>query len=685
MNESEYLNELRQSVAARSAATQDFSETAFAAMVAEALVDAGAVSSFEPAYFVHRGLRVDGYGIYEEEATLDLFVVEYGGQEDVQVLGKVDVEACIKRAEKFFDRAVEGDLAHEIDVGSSAWGLARQLAQIGSTFLRVRINILSDCRLSSTMKTVPVWMKREQEWSCRIWDLISVGRLLASGDPDPIIIDFEEMFGQGLPCLQANSGGEDLDSYLTVIPGDWLAKIYEHYSGRLLEQNVRTFLQVKGGVNKGIRKTILDEPHMFFAYNNGISATAEAADFVERDKHVLLKQVRHLQIVNGGQTTASIFNVLKKDKAQNLDQIRVQMKLSVVRPELIDTIVPKISEYSNSQNKVSAADFFSNHPFHQRIESFSRRVWAPAKEGSSQQTHWFYERTRGQYLNSAAYLSPAKKREFEATNPRSQLIQKTDLAKTHVTFMCMPQVVSQGAQKTIKFFAENVTSDWKDDGLSYGEDWYRDIIGATIVFRTLERLVQEAAWYAKGYRANIVTYSIALLQSELRRQGHELDFRKVWNKQQTSTTLNLVLLNIAEQVQSGIISGAERHQVANVTEWCKRDKCWEDLQKQISVRVDSDFERELVTREEKTSDQQSARRAQRVLNDIEAQTYVVGKGALYWSKLLGWANEGLVMTPGDISFLQLASTISARRLPTGPQCQRIVEVEKKAVSEGYKT
>lgn len=684
MNESEYLNELRQSVAARSAATQDFSEIAFAAMIAEALLDAGAVSSFEPAYFVHRGLRIDGYGISEEESTLDLFVVEYNGQEHVSVLGKPDVDVCIKRAEKFFERAVEGDLAHEIDVGSAAWGFARQLGQIGSTFLRVRINILSDCRLAGSMKSFPVWQKGNQEWSCRVWDLIAIGRLLSSGDPDPIVIDFEELFGCGLPCLRANSGGEELESYLTVIPGDWLAKIYETYSGRLLEQNVRTFLQVKGGVNKGIRKTILDEPHMFFAYNNGISATAEAADFIVRDEQLLLKQVRYLQIVNGGQTTASIFNVLKKDKAQNLDQIRVQMKLSVVRKDLVDSIVPRISEYSNSQNKVSAADFFSNHPFHQRIEAFSRRVWAPAKEGSSQQTHWFYERTRGQYLNAAAYLSSARKREFEATNPRNQLIQKTDLAKTHVTFMCMPQVVSQGAQKTIKFFAENVTAEWKDDGLSYGEDWYRDIIGATIIFRTLERLVQDADWYAKGYRANIVTYSIALLQAELRKQGLELDFRKVWNKQQTGAALNRELLKIAAQVQNSIIRGAERYQVVNVTEWCKKEKCWEDLQKQVTVEIGPELERELVSRDDRSADQRTARRAQKVLNDIEAQTYVVGKGAAYWEKLLAWANGGVVMTPGDVNFLQMAASMSARKLPTGPQCKCIVDVEKKAIMEGFK-
>jgi hypothetical protein len=213
---------------------------------------------------------------------------------------------------------------------------------------------------------------------------------------------------------------------------------------------------------------------------------------------------------------------MKRDKSENLDKVRVQMKLSVVRSDLVNEIVPKISLYANSQNKVSDADFFSNHPFHRRIENFSRNVWAPAAEGSQQMTHWFYERARGQYANASAYMTPSKKKEFEVQNPRKQLMQKTDIAKVLVTIMCMPHVVSQGAQKNFKFFAENVTGHWGEEGAAFGEDWFKGIIGATIAFRSLERLVGGAEWYAQGYRANTVTYSIALLTHALknRKQDH---------------------------------------------------------------------------------------------------------------------------------------------------------------------
>lgn len=684
MTDSEFLADLQQQVSARSAATSDFSETAFAAIVAEALVDAGAVPGFEPAFFVHRGMRVDGYAYTEDEATLDLFQVEYYGEPETQSLTKTSLDACLKRAETFFERAVDSDLAFEVDVGSSIWGLARQLAQIGHSVVRIRLNILSDAKLSSMVKALPKKKKGEKEWAVRVWDLVAIGRLLSTGEPEPIVIDFVKMFGRGLPCLPANAGGAALDSYLTIIPGDWLAEIYDLYGGRLLEQNVRTFLQATRGVNKGIRKTILEEPQMFFAYNNGISATAAHAEFDPDLNQVLVSRLENLQIVNGGQTTASIFNVMKRDKAENLDKVRVQMKLTVVRPEVVDEIVPKISLYANSQNKVSDADFFSNHPFHRRIENFSRNVWAPAAEGSQQMTHWFYERARGQYANASAYLSPAKKKEFEVQNPRRQLIHKTDIAKVLVTIMCMPHVVSQGAQKNFKFFAENVTGHWGGDGTAFGEDWFKSIIGATIVFRTLERLVGSADWYAQGYRANTVTYSIALLTHALKSRKQDIDFLKVWNRQATSNALNHVLLDIAKQVQMRIISSAEVYKVANVTEWCKREKCWDDLLHAVVIRFEGDLEKDLIDAEDKEGAKRSARREQRVLNDIEAQTYVVGRGIDYWSKIYKWAIEGTTMTPSEMEFLGVAARMTTRKIPSGPQSQKIIVVEKKAFSEGFK-
>ena len=179
------------------------------------------------------------------------------------------------------------------------------------------------------------------------------------------------MWGKGILCLPAHLNTAEYHSFLLVMPGALIADLYARFSSRLLEQNVRSFLQARAAVNKGIRDTILNDPKMFFAYNNGITATAANVIVQKAADGLRMTRIEDLQIVNGGQTTASLFHTRRKDKA-NLDGVFVQVKLSIVSQGLSETVVPKISEYANTQNRVNAADFFSNHPFHVRMEEASR-------------------------------------------------------------------------------------------------------------------------------------------------------------------------------------------------------------------------------------------------------------------------------------------------------------------------
>ncbi|WP_231480501.1 AIPR family protein [Thiomonas sp. FB-Cd] len=627
-------------------------------------------------------MRIDGYGFAEDEATCDLFVADYRSMPGPSSLTRTDIETITRRAKTFFDSALTPKFAAEIEVTHPAWGLARDLAQRAPAITRVRINLLSDAVLSSAIKELPSKTEDGREWSYQVWDLRAISRLLTDEEPEEIRIDFVEMFSEPLPCLPSGGSGS-VDSYLAVIPATWLASIYERYGARLLEQNVRTFLQAKGSVNKGIRRTILEEPGMFFAYNNGISATAAEARLEADGSALMLQSVRHLQIVNGGQTTASIYNVLRKEGGRNLDSVKVQMKLSVVRPDDVVAVVPRIAEYANSQNKVSAADFFSNHPFHVRVEKISRRMWAPAVGGSQAQTHWYYERARGQYANATLYMTPAKKREFDHQNPRKQLIEKTDLAKAEMTFRRFPHVVSSGAQKNFARFAEWVADSWKDDGLEFGDTWFQNAVSKLILFRQLEQGVRRADWYAQGYRAQTVTYTLALLQDRLHEVGRALDLQKIWRMQSLPAELFEFLVAGARRVQDRLIAASAANNVVNVTEWAKRERCWEDMRKHVQLGELARLDAVLESREEAASERRSARKDQRMMNDIEAQTYVVEKGGTYWKALLAWDNSALVLTPSEQKLLRQAALIPSR-LPQSFECQKLVAVETKAQREGFK-
>lgn len=226
--------------------------------------------------------------------------------------------------------------------------------------------------------------------------------------------------------------------------------MYDKFGQKLLEQNVRTFLQFKGKVNKGLKFTIQKKPKMFFAYNNGLTVTAKNIIFTEDKK---IRSISGLQIVNGGQTTSAIYAAHRNDAAM-LDNVYVQVKLSVLKnEEMQEEFVSKISEYANTQNKVSKSDFFSNSKFHKDFKDHSERIYAPAKDGSQYKTKWFYERSRGQYLQSIALLrTKPEQNQFKKEHPKSQVIEKPMLAKSEISWEMHPEIVAKGAETYVPVF-----------------------------------------------------------------------------------------------------------------------------------------------------------------------------------------------------------------------------------------
>lgn len=350
--------------------------------------------------------------------------------------------------------------------------------------------------------------------------------------------------------------------------GEFLARLYRDYGARLLERNVRSFLQTRGAINRGIRDTILKQPDRFLAFNNGISATAASVELVQASEDSLaIRCIEDLQIVNGGQTTASLYAALDRDKA-DLSRIAVQVKLTVVGTETIDELVPRISRYSNTQNRVTGADFSSNDPFHVAIEGLSRSIWAPAPEGTQRQTHWFYERARGQYADALAKArTPAQKRQFKAMNPTSQKMTKTDLAKFEHSWEQLPHVVSLGAQKNFgEYMLHPVRRPSQPDAT-----YYEGLVARAILFRTAEKLV--SAQQFGGYRANIVTYTIAKLSHATSRR---LDLATIWRTQRLSDAAGEALTEISHLVFDIISDPPERFR--NISEWCKRLDCWKRVE-----------------------------------------------------------------------------------------------------------
>jgi hypothetical protein len=465
---------------------------------------------------------------------------------------------------------------------------------------------------------------------------------------------------------------------MAVLPGEVVAQLFIRFGSRLLEANVRSFLSARGKVNTGIRRTLAQEPEMFLAYNNGLTTTAASIELVPGRPDRVMK-LHDWQIVNGGQTTASLATFVRSDRSNSLAGVFVQVKLVVVDASVSEEVVQSISRYANSQNRVSDADFFSNSPFHRRVEELSQRVLAPARGEAQYQTRWFYERTRGQYQNERSVLTTAALRRFDLQCPRAQVITKTDLAKYAFTWLGRPHVVSQGAQTNFLRFAEYATEIWDERPDDVNELYFRQVVAQAIVFHAVRTRVMKSSWYLGGYLANIVTYAVAKLRHDARSSGKgEVDLGLIW-QQQAVTPAILDHAETLAQVALAVLDDPARP-TANVTQWAKQEQCWARV-RDSQVPLPNEVVSELSTVSAEAEARRESRAAQKQDSAIGAQAYVVTLPKSVWQELRSHAELNRHASPVEVGILDLMLR-TPPAVPSDNQCQRLLGLLNRAVAAG---
>lgn len=678
----EFFHDFKQELMAGAEANSAFQLAEFMEAISDELIETGVIEGFEFCHYrAQRGMRVDGYW-FSDEDTLDLFVADFESRDELVSLTRTDTSSTFKRLTNFFDASRNKELFRVLEETSPEYGLSRQIFDRKNLIRRVNYYLFSERILSDRLQTVEDNEIGGLPATHHIWDISRLQRQRSSrAHKEALDLNLVEMFGEGIPCLRAHLRSDAYPSYLVVMPGQVLSELYDKYGARLLEQNVRSFLQARGKVNKGIRTTILTEPDMFFAYNNGITATAQEVEVEPTQEGLQITRIRDLQIVNGGQTTASLFHTARRDKAP-LDGIFVQMKLSVVDSEDSETIVPRISEFANTQNRVNAADFFSNHPFHIRIEEFSRRIWAPARQGEQRETKWFYERARGQYADAQSKLTQAETRRFRAEYPKPQMFTKTDLAKFENVWDEQPRWVNLGAQKNFARYAARIGKEWVKSTESFNEFYYRRAIARAIVFLRTEKLVSDQPWYNGGYRANIVAYAIAVISECCKQRKKSIDYSRIWNDQQLPDFLIDALAIAAKFVNDDIANPPEG--ISNISEWCKKEGCWQKILNKIS-QLEEDlpetFWQELVSIEEEMQKAKSAKKTQKIDDGIEVQKQIFEVDPKIWARILTEGKEKQLFSVKEVGILNIAKSIPSK-IPTEKQSYVLLEILEKARSEG---
>lgn len=578
----------------------------------------------------NRLLAFDAYAYDEADGALILIASDFTNERDsTPTLTNSRIEDIYTHMLNFLDECVQGNISKYCDDSDPTLIIANEFRKkigkglLSTEILRFKFFILSNATLSKQVKNLskPEFLGRPVELN--VWTLERFYQTFASNSSEIIEIDTTDFGCDGIQCLKADIGVDsEYDAYLGIVPGKFLADIYLKYGSKLLQGNVRAFLSVRGKVNKGIRDTIINHPENFFTFNNGIAVVARSVSF-SADKTQIV-HFKDLQIINGGQTTASLANaIIKKEARYGMDNLYVPMKLTVLnvendlseeQVEQYNSITKTISQCANSQNAVSEADFFSNHPFHVLMEKLSKKVMAPPVNGNPYQTIWFYERSRGKWEQEQMKLTPAQKKKFCEMHPKNQVIKKEKLAKCYNTILMNPHQVCQSSAINFNRFAGVIEKIYDENRDSINEDFFRKCVSSVILFDTLDGLISKASWYPKGgNKAQIVPYTIAKLMT-LIPKGKDIDWRYIWQKQTLYPELAEELLRLAycthnflmDQANGGIVRTISRTQAV-----------WKNFQ-DYKYTLGETFLSTLVSIEETKNAERAAKRAHKFDAAIDA-------------------------------------------------------------------
>ena len=514
-------------------------------------------------------MKLDGYAFSEYFRSLTLLVSKYQAKPIPEKIKKTEIDKLLKKVLKFYKTCGTNDF-EALEESSDGYQAYKFIKGHKADIETVNIILLTN---DETIRYIPDdvhYGKITVRFD--VWDIERLYQSVLGGTAveRQLVVKLKKKYGESLPLIKVKGDNEIYDCYIGVISGELLARIYETEGQDLIQKNVRSFLQAIGKVNKGIKVSLANEPQMFMAYNNGISTIAESIDFDECRSSgdiVNITEITGWQIVNGGQTTASIYNAYKAKLP--LEQVNVQIKLSVIKQkDRAEEIIHNISKYTNSQNKINMSDFNANDAYHVKMERLSRATPIPVAKGKSTD-YWFYERARGQYLVELnRQPTAAAKKEFKSRCPKNRCISKTVAAKCVMTYRGYPDIVSKGLETSFIYFSDMVS---KGEVPEPSEQSYIEMIAKVILFNSCDEIIKNLKF--GGFKAQQDYYTVALFgkyYSDL------FDPLEIWNRQsinaETAKTIEELAYFVWNHFQNPTVPGV------NIGQWCKKEECWELLQ-----------------------------------------------------------------------------------------------------------
>jgi len=643
----------------------------------------------------NRNMQFNAFAFDDADGSICLLISDFNNSDIPATLTNTQIDSLYSRMQYFIEEAYEGNISDFCDDSDQTIDIARQIkkligkSNLESSVIKFKFYIITNSVLSSRVKSIQKDNLFGRPVELNLWYLERFFDLYNSSNSEAIEINVSDYGINGIQCLKANMRDcDEYDAYLAIVPGKFLADIYLKHGSRLLQGNVRAFLSLKNNVNKGIRKTIIGEPKKFFTYNNGIATVAESIDLSNDGTRI--HSLRGLQIINGGQTTASMASAVVKKDNELLDNIFVPMKLTVLKyTQEIDEaevdrkyneMIQKISECANSQTKVTPADFYSNHKFHTMMESLSlsAKNFAPPANGNPFPTVWFYERSRGKWEQEQMKLSQSQREKYVKKYPKYQVIKKELLAKCMIIMQGNPYLACDISSKMMNHIAPTMDNICENSVEQINDYFFKKSVASIIIFNSIEKLIGRQPWYPKGgNRAQIIPYTIAKILNSIP-VNKSIDYDLIWKGQCLYPSF-VHEVEIASLMTHNFLDDS---QGVIVREYARHKETWNKF-KDVPYELSDAFFSDLRDISETRHDAKLAKKERKFNNDIDAAVEIFKLGYNYWIRVYKKVENERVISSGDKMFIKsLAEVIHKNGLPTSLQAKRLIKIFNAAEDAG---
>lgn len=684
-----YIDEVKSEVAALVYSDGEGSsfEDKFTEYCIEVLESIGKTDGARVLSFIHPNSKggidwkINGYCLkdsYKDDSnksyfeTLELFITYYNADDyDYNILS-TEFTKTLNQIKRFLNGAIKRHIDYIDSSNDELIELLKIIGKQNQLFDRVNIYLLMNGNSKQPENKIKLkGIDESLSINLHVWDINRFFRINETNSTrEPIEINFSDFLNgnqQGIQCLKVPSIDELYDCYLAIIPGYVLANLYKEFSNELLESNVRAFLGQAGKYNKGIRDTIREKPQMFLPYNNGITATANEVETKVINNQLFVTKLNDFQIVNGGQTTASLYHTQKKYKDADLNSISVQMKLTVIKDiDKKNIEVPNIARYANSQNKVTELDLSSNNPYFVKIESLSRKKYVTNPENKNQSVLWYFERVKGQYREAINKLTPSMQKRFKEQNPTKQKFVKSDIAKYMNLWEQKPYMVARGSQKNFIDYTKSI-NELVEKNKMPGENFYKKFIANAIIFKTVDKLFGRKNVDAIGdtnLKSFTVAYTIAYYHFLT---NNRTDLWKIYTEQRLNDSFVEMLRELLVFVYNHLTKNAVN---TLISEYAKKELSWKRLQEEKYILNQNVLEEYLITQEEANL---RAKEKEVDENDTENNLFVISEikknGVQFWDGLKKYVDKNPVDGLDFYELFNLVKKIKENKNLTPKDCR----------------